>query len=157
MRVNDIISGLALIVLAAAMIVLTLGFPPFPGQKYGPSLFPRILGAGIILCGLLLVARGIRARRAGAPIVALAPWTRDPWRVVSFLLVPGLVLLYILLADRIGFLPIAFAMLLVLMLWFRTRPIVALPVAAAAVWAFHWFFGSMMRVPLPRGLLTNIL
>lgn len=157
MRTNDIISGLVLIALSAFMIFLTLDFPDFPGQKYGPALFPRILGAGLILCGVILVFRGNSARRAGLPLVELADWTREPWRVASFLLLPALVLLYILVSEQIGFIPVAFAILLTLFLWFQTRPIVALPVAAIATWVIHWFFATMMRVPLPRGLLTNIL
>ena len=64
MRTNDALSGLVLIVLASLMIFLTLGFPAFPGQKYGPSLFPRILGTGIIICGLLLVLQ-VWAARSG--------------------------------------------------------------------------------------------
>ena len=35
-------------------------------------------------------------------------------------------------------------------------PVVIL-VAAIATWIIHWFFATLMRVPLPRGLLTAIL
>jgi putative tricarboxylic transport membrane protein len=157
MRINDAISGVMLIALSCAMIAMTLTFPPFPGQKYGPSLFPQVLGAGLIVCGLILVARGLAQWRRGSSWLALAPWTGERWRLVSFLMIPGLVLLYILGAETIGFLPFAFAILTVLFLWFRVRPVVALPVAAVATWMVWWFFGTLMRVPLPRGLLTNIL
>lgn len=157
MRTNDIISGLVLIALSAVMIYLTLDFPDFPGQKYGPSLFPRILSAAIILCGVILIFRGVAERRTGAPWIAFADWTRDPWHLASFVMLPALILVYILISEQIGFLPVAFAMLLILFLWFRTRLVVALPVAAAATWMIHWFFADLMRVPLPRGLLTNIL
>jgi putative tricarboxylic transport membrane protein len=157
MRTNDTISGIVLIALGALMIYLTLGFPDFPGQKYGPSLFPRILASGLILCGVILAIRGLSAHSAGAPWVTFADWTREPRRLASFLMLPALVILYILVSEPIGFLPVAFAMLLFLFLWFRTRPLVAVVVAAAATWIVHWFFASMMRVPLPRGLLTNIL
>ena len=157
MRTNDIISGLVLIAISAGMIYLTLDFPDFPGQKYGPSLFPRILGSGIILCGVILIFRGATARRAGVPWITYADWVSDPWRLASFLMLPGLVVLYILISEQIGFIPVAFAMLLFMFLWFRARLVVALPVAALSTWIIHWFFATMMRVPLPRGLLTNIL
>ena len=65
MRANDAVNGAILIIFAAIMIALTASFPAFPGQKYGPSLFPRLLGAGLIICGALLVWRGLQARRAG--------------------------------------------------------------------------------------------
>ncbi|MCL4764650.1 MAG: tripartite tricarboxylate transporter TctB family protein [Hyphomicrobiaceae bacterium] len=157
MRTNDTVTGLMLIALSGLMIYLTLDFPDFPGQKYGPSLFPRILASGLILCGAILIARGVSARRAGLPWIAFADWTRDPWRLASFLMLPALVVLYILVSEQVGFIPVAFAMLLFMFLWFRARLVVALPVAAAATWIVHWFFATMMRVPLPRGLLTDIL
>lgn len=157
MRFNDAVSGVIIIALAALMIVLTLNFPPFPGQKYGPSLFPRILGVALIICGSLLIVRGVRTRTAGARLAAMPDWWREPWRVVSFLLIPLSTTIYIVLAERIGFIPVAFVLLLVLFLWFRTRPWVAVLVAGVATWSIHWFFASAMRVPLPRGILTNIL
>jgi len=157
LRANDAISGLVLIILALAMIALTANFPSFPGQKYGPSLFPRVLGTGIIICGMLLVAQGIMARRAGAPWVEIAPWVTDGWRVTSFLLVLAMLLLYIFAADSVGFIPIAIVFLGGLFLWLGVRPLHAALIAPAATLVIFWFFSSMLRVPLPRGILTNIL
>src|SRR5688500_13267034 len=111
------------------MIYFTLSFPAFPGQKYGPSLFPRLICSGIILCGLLLMLQGIAARRAAGSWVAFAPWVRDRWRVVAFVLIPGLVIFYILFSESIGFLPFAFVLLTVLHLWFRVLPLVVGPIA----------------------------
>lgn len=157
MRTNDAISGLILIAVSLFMIYLTLDFPDFPGQKYGPALFPRILGAALILCGGILIVRGLSARRAGGPWVEFADWARDPRSLASFLLLPILVLVYILVSEQIGFIPVAFALLLFLFIWFRTRVVVAVPVAAIATWVMYWFFAVMMRVPLPRGILNNVL
>ena len=157
MRANDILSGLALIVFALAMMTLTLTFPDFPGQKYGPSLFPRILGAGLILCGVALMRNGLATRRAGAPWVELAPWTHDPWRVTSFLLLLALLLVYILASETIGFIPIALVFLLALFVWLGVRPTAAILTAVVTTIAIHWFFSTMLRVPLPRGLLNAIL
>ena len=157
MRANDILSGLALIVFSLAMITLTLTFPDFPGQKFGPSLFPRILGAGLILCGAALVRNGLAARRAGAPWLELAPWTSDPWRVTSFLVTLALLLVYILASETIGFIPIALAFLLALFVWLGVRLVPAVLTAVVTTIAIHWFFSTMLRVPLPRGLLNAIL
>lgn len=157
MRANDAISGLVLIVLAAAMLALTAGFPDFPGQKYGPALFPRILGVGLIACGAILVRKGFAARRDGAPWVEIAPWVHDPQRLTSFLLVIAMLLLYVLAADTVGFIPIALIFLGGLFLWLGVRPLTAALTAIATTFAIHWFFGSLLRVPLPRGWLTTIL
>lgn len=154
MRTNDLIAGLIIIAIAAVMIVLTINFPPFPGQKYGPSLFPRLLGSALILCGALLILRHLRS--GTTPALTLEPWTREPWRIASFALVLFVPLLSILLWDRIGFVPIAFVSLLGLFLWFRTRPATALIAAVTATVLLQLFFGKMMRVPLPPGWLLNL-
>jgi putative tricarboxylic transport membrane protein len=157
MRANDAISGLVLIVLSGAMIALTASFPDFPGQKYGPALFPRILGAGLIICGAILIWHGIVARRAGAPWGEIAPWMREPRRLGSFLLTLGMLVLYILASETVGFIPIALVFLGSLFLWLGVRPLTAVITAVLATAAIQYFFASLLRVPLPRGWLTNIL
>ena len=106
------------------------------------------------LFSVIRLPRGLRAR---GRLVDLAEWTRDPTAVISFLSVPAAVLIYIFVSDPLGFIPTAFLLLLALFLWFRARPIVALPVAAGMTLLVHWFFAGLMRVPLPRGVLDPIL
>ena len=155
MKFNDLIAGLVLILAAGAMIAYTTTFPAFAGQKYGPSLFPRILGTLIILCGLVRVFRGRTARRAGAALIELAPWVRDPGARASFILVPASILFYIFTAERIGFVPVTLVLLLVLLLWFKVAALKAGLIAVVATFAIYWFFAYQLRVPLPRGLLVN--
>lgn len=155
MRANDAIAGGVIIVFATAMIAMTFTFPPFPGQRYGPSLFPQLLGIGLIVCGLMLIRRGIVARRAGGAWVELAPWALQRRQVSNILVVLGAILTYILLADRLGFILTASATLLFLFLWFRVRPVFAVLGAIIAVLFVDWFFGWMFRVPLPLGVLPN--
>jgi putative tricarboxylic transport membrane protein len=157
LRANDILSGLALIVFSLAMIALTLTFPDFPGQKFGPALFPRILGVGLTLCGAVLIRNGLAARRAGAPWLEHAPWTRDPWRVTSFLATLALLVVYILASESVGFIPIALVFLLVLFVWLGVRFVPAVLTAVVTTIAIYWFFSTMLRVPLPRGWLDAIL
>jgi putative tricarboxylic transport membrane protein len=156
MRTNDAISGAILIALAVVMIALTATFPPFAGQKYGPSLFPRLLGAGLILCGVLLILRGLKGRRQGDALVSAPAWLAEPWRLVSFLLVPGVTLLSILAWDKVGFVPITVLSLLAMFLWFRVRPATAVFSAIVATVLLQLFFGKVMRVPLPLGWLLNL-
>lgn len=157
MRANDAVNGLILILLSAAMFALTSTFPDFPGQPYGPSLFPRVLASLLVICGGLLVWRGVGTRRGGARWVEMAPWTRDPWRVGSFFLLLVLLLAYILFSETIGFIPVAFVMLIALFLWLGVRVLTATIVAVVATFLIHWFFATLLRVPLPRGLLDRFL
>jgi putative tricarboxylic transport membrane protein len=154
MRLNDALLGALLLGFAGWVWWLTTFFPAFPGQDYGPNLFPRILAAGIGICALLLVLRGLRARGG---LLVIEPWVRQPARLASFLAIPGAALFYILVSDALGFIPTAFLILVALFLWFRARPVVALPSAIGVTLAVHWFFAGMMRVPLPRGLMDALL
>lgn len=155
MRASDTISGIVLIILASVMVALTATFPPFPGQKFGPALFPRILGAAMILCGVLLILRD-RSRGSSGPAFEHASWLREPWRIVSFLLILAIPLAAILLWDRVGFVPIGFVSFLALFFWFRVRPATAVAMSVIATVLLQLFFGKAMRVPLPLGWLLQL-
>jgi putative tricarboxylic transport membrane protein len=158
MRLNDALVGALFILLAGAMIVLTFAFPPFPGQKYGPSLFPRIIASGIILCSAMLILRGVRDRReAGGPWLGIADWARQPRRVASFAIMLAAMVFYLLASEPLGFIITAFVIQLGLFLWFGVRPVNALIIAVVMTGLVQYFFGSLMRVPLPRGILDSIL
>jgi len=77
--------------------------------------------------------------------------------LISFLLVPGSILFYIFVADWLGFVPTAFIILSGLMLWFGVKVWRALLIAVLMTGLIHWFFGSMMRVPLARGLFMQMI
>jgi putative tricarboxylic transport membrane protein len=152
-RFNDAVIGIALLALAGAMVWLTRGFPPMPGQKYGPALFPVLIASGLAVCALLLIIRGWRERRH-VRLLALAPWARDPRRVGGVSIVLACILAYILLSEPVGFFIVAGGILLLLLMssglaWSR-----AVPIAIAVTIAIHVSFYSVLRVPLPWGVLT---
>jgi putative tricarboxylic transport membrane protein len=155
MRVNDLVSGALIILLAVAMIAYTTTFPPFPGQKFGPSLFPRIIGAGMILCGALLLLRGARALSTGQRMgeIGAEYRTRQGWTGVAMIV--GGIGFYIALSGVLGFVITAFIVTATLLWHFETPPLKAVVIALVAVLAFDWFFGWMFRVPLPLGILPN--
>ena len=138
------------------MIAMTASFPDFPGQKYGPALFPRILGTGLIICGALLVRKGLATRmRAGAPWAEVAPWVYEPRRAGGFVLTLAMLLIYILISETVGFIPLALVFLGGMFLWLGVRPLTAAICAIVATFAIYWFFATMLRVPLPRGWLKR--
>ena len=65
MKINDAIWGAVLLLLAAVILVHVQSFPKIPGQQVGPALFPGLIAAGLGVCALLLVAKGLAARTAG--------------------------------------------------------------------------------------------
>lgn len=155
MRINDLISGAILIALATAMIGYTTTFPPFPGQKYGPSLFPRIIGSGLILCGVLLMIRGRRQLAAGAPLGSIDDSYRPVKGWASVVMILGVIVSYIAFSDTLGFVPVAFLGVLALLWWFGVSLPRALLISVIAVLVIDWFFGWLFRVPLPIGILPN--
>lgn len=157
MRFDDRIVALVFLALGATLIAATLNFPAFPGQKYGPALFPRILGAGLIVSALVLFVRTQRAAASGAPLLRLDPALKDPRRLGGLLLVLGAIVFYLLAAEPLGFIPTSFLLLLALMAWFGVKPLTNLLIALAMTGAVQWFFGTLMRVPLPRGLFMQIV
>ena len=157
MRFNDAVSGAVFLLLAIALIATATTYPVLPGQPFGAALFPTVIGAGLAICGVFLVVRGLSAVGRRQPALELDPLLRTPRNAISISLIVGAILLYILLADRIGFIPVSFALLVGLFLWFRVRPHNALIIAALFTAATFWFFANMLRVPLPRGWLTGII
>ena len=156
MKVNDAISGVVFVLLAAIVYYLTVDFPGMHGQPYGPDLFPRLIAVLMALAGLGLIASGVR-KRAEASSVILPDWVRSPRHAASLLAVILAVVFYILVSKALGFVLTAFAILTVLFLLLRGRSHLwsSLAIAAVTTVAIQQFFGDLLRVPLPWGVLQS--
>ncbi|MFN3613180.1 MAG: tripartite tricarboxylate transporter TctB family protein [Rubrimonas sp.] len=153
MRFNDAVSGLFFLLFGVGMIVIADGFPGFPGQRFGPALFPSLLGGGLIAAGGLLIVQGWRS---GGGVARLDPALLGRGGV-SVALVVLTIIAHVLLGERLGFAPISLLTLVALQVWFGVRPLTAAAVAAATTAVIWWFFAIMLRVPLPRGVLTGVI
>jgi putative tricarboxylic transport membrane protein len=138
--------GLALSVLAGAVLWSSRAFPAVPGQKLGAGFLPGLVGAGLLLCGALLVARSFRAAYEEA-----AP--RPAERYGAAALVIGVVLGYVLLADRVGFLIIVPVALLLMLRVLQVGWLPALLWALGGTVVVHLAFYKLLRVPLPWGVI----
>jgi len=154
MRVHDTLLGVLLLVFAGVFFGYTFTFPEMPGQRFGPALFPRLLATGIAICGLLIAARGWRS---GAPWLALQPELRELRGWLSLLAMPLAVVFYLAFAERLGFLPTAVILVSALCAWLGVRWWVALLSGVVSALIVHWFFGQVMRIPLPRGWFMQVL
>ena len=156
MKVNDALIGAALVVLGAVVLWHIQGFPPMPGQKYGPAWFPGLIAIGLVLCGALLIASRLRATAPEA-LFALPEWTRRVRPVASVVSVVAGLVVYVLAVDTLGFHVTAAALLLV---WSRLLGAswrLAVPVSIAATVVIHLAFYKLLKVPLPWGLLERVV
>jgi putative tricarboxylic transport membrane protein len=159
MKVSDIVSGAAFLLLALAIGIYAQTFPPIRNQPYGAGAFPTVVAVGLGGFSLLLIWRGIQERRAasGEMLVQFAAWARTPKTALNFALALALVVIYILFADAIGFIPISAAILLILFLRMDVRPLTAVAVAIGITIVIQIAFVDLLRVPLPRGILDRVL
>ena len=157
MKVNDAISGAGFIVLAGLVYWLTADFPGMYGQPYGPALFPRLIAVLMALAGLGLIVQGVR-KRSEAPLVVRPEWMGSPRHAASFAAMILAVVFYIMASRPLGFVLTGFAILAVLFVLLRGRPHVwsSLALAAVTAIAIQQFFGDLLRVPLPWGVLQSV-
>jgi putative tricarboxylic transport membrane protein len=139
--------GLALALLAGAVLWSARAFPVVPGQKVGAGFLPSLVGAGLLLCGIALVVRSFRGRYAGEE--AVAPGSEH---FGSSLVVIGVIVFYILAADKLGFLIVAPLSLFAVFKALRVQALPALLWAVGGSVVVHFAFYKLLRVPLPWGV-----
>lgn len=154
MRFNDTLSGLLILAFGAVVAGHARTFPSMPGQSIGPSLFPTLIGIGFILLGATLTASGLR--RGERPAIAAGAPVRGRRARIGFLLVIADLVFYAVAVDWLGFFVTGFVFLIVLMRAFGVRSMRALAVSAGVTLAMHYAFYTLLRVPLPWGLLEPL-
>ena len=154
MKLSDAIFGLLLLALGAVVIAVVSSYPTIPAQRVGPALFPALIAIGLLIGGLLLIARGWRDR-AMVPWIRFEPWVQSPRHVAGFIGVIGSVVFYIVAANWLGFLLTSLIILTVLFRLFGVALGRSIVIAAIATFVIHFAFYKLLRVPLPWGVLTN--
>jgi putative tricarboxylic transport membrane protein len=158
-KVNDAVWGALLALLGAAILWHVQGFPRIPGQNVGPALFPGLIAGALVVCGALLIATGLKARRApgAAARWAEAPqWLRSPPHLLAFVVLVATNVFYLLVVDRLGFVPTAFVYLVALMWVLRVPLTRVVPVALVMTLLIHYAFYKLLRVPLPWGVMQGV-
>jgi len=159
---RDLVAGLLAAALGVGVLLYVRGFPTLPGEAPGPALFPGIVGALLVLFGLILAARSAYARSRAArqepgeeyPVEEAPPTPRGSVKGrLDALAVVGLIVGYLLLVDTLGF-PLTMGGLLFLLMWrLGGKPWRALGAAAITTAAIVLMFQQVLLVPLPAGPL----
>ena len=152
MKFNDAVFGAVFLALSLLVLWTIQGYPKIPGQNVGPAAFPGVAAAGLSVCSLLLIVQGLRSRN-GSPWFERGAWTRQPRQVIAFAITIGTLVLYVVAAEKLGFLLLGSVMLTALMLSLRVRLAPALAVSVVATLVIHIAFYKGLRVPLPWGVL----
>lgn len=120
-------------------------------SAFGPMFFPRLLmGALALVTGALFVSHvrspGARNSRDHAPSLDVGA----AWRFAEVLI---WIALYIALAETLGFVVTASALLFAYLVRLGTRLAIAVPLTLLLVPLAYHVFGVILRVPLPRALV----
>ena len=154
MKINDMLSGLLLLVLAVCIGVNISGFPTIPGQNIGPAAFPGLLAFLLGICAVLLIIKGWRAQqKQPQPWLQAGAWLRSPSHARNFLITLGCLMFYILASDRLGFILSAIAVLVAMFTALGVRGRWIAPLAIGLTLLIHTIFYKGLRVPLPWGLM----
>jgi putative tricarboxylic transport membrane protein len=163
MHLPDRLTGSVLVVLGVLAAYGGSRLPPVPGQQVGPSVFPMVVGAGLVLCGVL-IALGIGRRfeeeaeadlHAHEDPIPESEKHHGPLYGLRALVPPALLIFYVLVVDRLGFVPTAALIVLVAAKTLGSSWRIALPLAAVAPVIVHLAFYKLLRVPLPAGLVPT--
>jgi len=155
MRLSDAALGVLVAVLGGAVLIASLRLPGVPGQEYGAGFFPAILGTLIAGAGAALFVSGMKRRDQA--LVVLPAWLGDGWAVLNVAILAAAIILFAVFGDDIGFIPFAVVVLWLVQVRLGTPMLRALVVAAVGAFALHLLFGTLLRVPLPDGILEGVL
>jgi putative tricarboxylic transport membrane protein len=158
MRLPDRVTGLFLVGLGAAAAYGGWQLPPVPGQPVGPNVFPLVIGSGLALCGLAIafgIGHSFEEEEELIPVEGGQPTPPPTGKFYGLraLLPPALLLFYVVVADRLGFIITAALIVFVTSTALGARWKLSLPLAMLAPIGIHLIFSKLLRVPLPAGLL----
>jgi putative tricarboxylic transport membrane protein len=160
-RLPDLLTGLFIGTLGVLAAYGGSRFPPIPGQQVGPSAFPVLIGVGLVISGVLIVAgfgrrfeEGAEAELAALEETGPAPHdARGLTAALRLVVPPALLLLYAAGADTLGFVLTAGLMVLFASFALGGRLRLALPLAVLAPIGTQLLFGKLLGVALPPGAL----
>jgi len=158
MKISDLAIGLLLVAFGLGILGYGISLPPMPGQRYGAGLFPILLGLAFAGFGAQLARQGWGQRSAGrTALLVWDDWVRNPRLLANMFLVLGVIIVYVTLSERVGFIVLSLAILLLLFWWFGVPMQRAVVIAVLTTGFIYIGFVRFLRVPLPRGILAGII
>ncbi len=155
MKLNDAVSGAALLALALAILFNVSSYPAIPGQSVGPAVFPAVLAVLLAICAVLLIIKGMAVSKEQA-WVTLGDWMKSPYHLRNFVVTIACLGFYLIASESLGFL-VCGAVILAAMFWaLSVRRALILPLAVLITLVIHTVFYKGLRVPLPWGVMLPL-
>jgi len=155
---RDFLLGLAFAIGGGVVIAVAQTYPTMAALQFGPSLFPSLIGGGMVIGGLVLALTRVRQFKS-ALAGPRSQANRYDYRSLLISLVPcALIVFYIVASEFLGA-PLCMALsMLVLMLIRGAKLWLSLIVSIVIAVAIYLLFSRYLLIPLPEGtLLSQIL
>lgn len=156
MKMNDILNGVLTATAGIAIFVKARTFPAIPGQRFGASFFPGVVGGTLVLAGLVLAISSV-VRKQTKPWLTVLPAMRSARGIVSFALIFASGLFYIFVSRYLGFIFTIFIIMFGLQLWFGRKWRTSLLAALGCSLGFYVVFAVVLRVPLQDTAIERLL
>ena len=137
---QDVVSGGVAILFAGGVLAAMATVPQAKYQAISPVLFPRVCAYALVVCGVILVLRGVR--RGGE--VAILPGLRGVGLITLAVVAFGVI------APNAGYLPAGAATVFISGLATREAKPLELAVFTVGLLAFSvMLFSFVLKVPMP--------
>jgi len=151
--------GISCLIIAGVTFALAAQLPKgqSAGRVSGPALFPVILATILGLCGVAEIVIGF-AKGAASPSVSFGSAVRQLKRreVINLLLIVGMLVVYELLFERLGFVLTTFLFLSVVMARLGVSVPRSLIYSAGYVVVIYLLFRTLFAISLPAGVLSLV-
>jgi putative tricarboxylic transport membrane protein len=153
---KDMTTGIWSVVLGAGYLAAAFKIPLFQaGDQIGPRMFPFMIAAVVIVCGLVLIVKELRAK-AVQPFSWNFSAERGIWLRIIFTIAAGII--YGLVLDWLGY------VIATLFFMFFTASIINIGrhvqnLVIAVLFSVSTFvaFAMILKLSLPRGILGDYL
>jgi putative tricarboxylic transport membrane protein len=156
MKMSDVVTGAIFLLAGIAIILEARTFPAVGGQAYGSSFFPIILGAGMAIGGSTLAVIAIVKGRV-FPLFRQPEWLKHIRAKLSLIIIILSLIFYILVANHLGFCLTVFLIVTGMRVWMKERLLSSILTAFCVTAVFYFLFGTLLRVPLPFGVVERII
>lgn len=153
---KDMTTGIGSVAVGAVYLAAAFKIPLFhAGDRIGPRMFPFMIAAVVIGCGLVLIVKELRAK-AAKPFSWGFAAERGVWLRIVFTIAAGII--YGLVLDWLGYLIATFLFMIFITSMINIgRHAQNLVISVLFSVIIFVVFAMILKLSLPRGILGDYL